>query len=60
MCLLGYSIVHRGYKCLDIATGQMYVSRDVMFDENFFLFSTLHSNAGARLKYEILCLHPTP
>jgi hypothetical protein len=36
MCLLGYSIVHRGYKCLDIATGRMYVSRDVMFDENFF------------------------
>ena len=46
---LGYSNLHKGFKCLDVATGHVYVSRDVIFDETIFPFSTLHPNAGARL-----------
>jgi hypothetical protein len=34
----------------------VYISRDVVFDENVFPFSKLHDNAGARLRAEILLL----
>jgi hypothetical protein len=44
---------------LDISTGRVYISRDVVFDENVFPFSKLHSNAGARLRSEILLLPPS-
>jgi hypothetical protein len=50
---LGYSSSHKGYKCLDIVTGRVYVSRDVVFDENVFPFSQLHPNVGAQLHAEI-------
>ncbi|KAF5466003.1 hypothetical protein F2P56_015962 [Juglans regia] len=36
---LGYSLNHKGYNCLHIPTGRIYVSRDVRFDENSFPFS---------------------
>jgi hypothetical protein len=53
---LGYSSLHKGFKCLDIPTGRVYISRDVIFDEEVFHFATLHSNAGARLRHEISLL----
>jgi hypothetical protein len=53
---LGYSPLHKGVKCLDISTGHVYISRDVVFDKNIFPFSSLHPNAGALLKKEILLL----
>jgi hypothetical protein len=56
---LGYSTLHKGYKCLDVDTGRVYVSRDIVFDEKIFPFAAMHKNAGARLKSEISCLHPT-
>jgi hypothetical protein len=37
----------------------MYVSRDVIFYETVFPFSTLHPNVGALLKAKISLLHPT-
>jgi len=55
---LEYSHLHKGYKCLDIATGRIYISKDVTFDENIFPFSELHPNAGSRLCSEINLLHP--
>lgn len=48
--------VHKGYKCLDISTGHVYFSRDVVFDEDIFPFAQLHSNAGTRLQQDILLL----
>jgi histone deacetylase 1/2 len=33
---IGYSIGHRGYKCLVVSTGKIYVSRHVVFDESLF------------------------
>lgn len=44
--------MHKGFKCLDILMGRIYISRDVVFDENVFPFSELHDNAGARLQAE--------
>lgn len=56
---LGYNHLHKGFKCLDIASGRVYISRDVVFDEEVFPFSELHSNAGARLRSKNNLLHPT-
>jgi hypothetical protein len=53
---LGYSPCHKGVKCLDTKTGRVYISRDVVFDENIFPFATMHPNAGTRLRQEILLL----
>jgi hypothetical protein len=39
---LGYSSSHKGYKCIDVTIGWVYVSWDVVFDENIFPFSQLH------------------
>jgi histone deacetylase 1/2 len=50
---LGYSNLHKGYKCLDISIGRLYISRDIVFDETVFPFASLHSNAGAQLREEI-------
>jgi histone deacetylase 1/2 len=53
---LGYSALHKGVKCLDVSTGRVYISRDVVFDENFFPFASLNPNAGTRHRMEILLL----
>lgn len=36
---LGYSPLHKGYKCLHVPSNRVYISRDVVFDENVFPFS---------------------
>lgn len=48
--------MHKGFKCLDASEGRIYISRDVVFDENVFPFATMHPNAGARLRKEISLL----
>jgi hypothetical protein len=56
MCFFGYSCLHKGFKCLDIPTGRVYISCDVIFDEGVFPFASLHENAGQRLRHEISLL----
>jgi hypothetical protein len=56
---MGYSPRHKGVKCLDVTTGWVYISRDVVFDEAVFPFKTLRPNAGALLRKEILLLDPS-
>jgi hypothetical protein len=41
---LGYSGLHKGYKCLDTGSGCVYVSRDVIFDETIFPFANCPSS----------------
>jgi hypothetical protein len=51
---LGYNSRHKGFKCLEPSTRQVYISRDVIFDESIFPFESLHPNTGARLRKVIL------
>jgi histone deacetylase 1/2 len=56
---LGYNNMHKGFKYLDISTGRIYISRDVVFDEQIFPFADLHANVGARLRSKIELLSST-
>jgi hypothetical protein len=47
---LGYSDLHKEYKCFDVSSSRIYISRDVIFDEEVFPFSNLHPNTGACLR----------
>jgi hypothetical protein len=39
-CLfLGYSPLHKGYKCLHLPTNRLYISRDVIFNESTFPYT---------------------
>jgi histone deacetylase 1/2 len=40
---IGYSLSHQGYKCLDLSTGKIFVSRHVIFDELFFPYKSPQS-----------------
>ncbi|GJZ61680.1 retrovirus-related pol polyprotein from transposon TNT 1-94 [Tanacetum coccineum] len=40
---LGYPQNHRGYKCYDLATNNVILSRHVIFDESQFPFANLHT-----------------
>jgi hypothetical protein len=53
--------MYKGFKCLDVADGRVYISHDVVFDGTVFPFSKLNPNAGACLRAEILLLptHPS-
>jgi hypothetical protein len=42
---LGYSSLHKGYKCLHVPTNRTYISRDVVFDETVFPFSQPSSSS---------------
>ncbi|KAK1679784.1 hypothetical protein QYE76_040632 [Lolium multiflorum] len=53
---VGYGPMHKGVKCLEVSTGRVYVSRDVVFDEAVFPFKELHPNAGALLRKELILL----
>jgi hypothetical protein len=56
---LEYSNMHKGFKCLDVSIGRIYIFRDVIIDESIFPFAKLHPNAGVRLRSKILLLPPS-
>jgi hypothetical protein len=48
--------MHKGFKCLDISIGRIYISRDVNFEEYVFPFASLNSNVGARYTSDVLLI----
>jgi hypothetical protein len=46
--------MHKGFKCLDVSSGRIHISRDVVFDESIFPFASLHSNVGAHYTFDVL------
>jgi hypothetical protein len=56
---LGYSNLHKGFKCLDVAEGHVYISHDVVSDETVYPLHKLSPNIGAYLRAEILLLPST-
>lgn len=52
--------MHKGFKCLDVGEGCLYISRDVVFDDDdVYPYAQLHPNAGAHLRSKILLLPST-
>lgn len=51
---LGYNSRHKGFKFINPSIEYVFISRDVVFDEEVFPFSALHSNVGAYLQSRIL------
>lgn len=47
---LEYSSFHKGYKYIDLSTGRVYISCDVVFNEDVFPFSKLSPSTAPRLK----------
>jgi hypothetical protein len=56
---LGCSNLHKGFMCLEVKSGHVYISRNVVFNETMFPFANLHPNAVARLRAEISLLPDT-
>ncbi|KAL2936002.1 Retrovirus-related Pol polyprotein from transposon RE1 [Bienertia sinuspersici] len=40
---LGYPSNHRGYKCYDMSTNEIFIAKHVWFDESVFPFSKVHT-----------------
>ncbi|KAJ1704596.1 hypothetical protein LUZ63_004375 [Rhynchospora breviuscula] len=40
---MGYSVTQKGYRCLDLKSNRMYISRNVQFDETVFPFQTYNT-----------------
>ncbi|WVZ96859.1 hypothetical protein U9M48_042442 [Paspalum notatum var. saurae] len=53
---LGYSTDHNGYRCFDLSSRRVLISRHVVFDESDFPFSTTSTPAS---DHELETLFPT-
>jgi hypothetical protein len=53
--------MHKGYKCLHVPTGRVYLSRDVIFDEGSFLFAAPGTSPPKPIsEHTLLLTLPTP
>ena len=63
MDFLGYSLIHKGYKCLS-PTDRIFISKDVIFDETYFPSIIVYSSppiiASTFSEFHVSSLIPTP
>ncbi|XP_071741111.1 uncharacterized protein [Rutidosis leptorrhynchoides] len=55
---LGYPKNHRGYKCYDISTKKIILSRHVLFNENIFPFSSISNTSTPSYQFLHDNIHP--
>jgi hypothetical protein len=55
---LGYSLRHKGYKCLNLNTGRLYISRDVLFKEFIFPFQSTNTLQSGSTSSEPVLTQP--
>jgi hypothetical protein len=48
--------MHKGFRCLDVAKGRVYISCDVVFDESVYTINKHNPNASAHLRAVIQLL----
>jgi histone deacetylase 1/2 len=48
---LGYSPHHKGYRCMDLATRRILISRHVVFDESTFPFASPQPSSAATYEF---------
>lgn len=51
---IGYSPSHKGYKCLHLPTGRIYISRHVVFDETTFPFASASSPSPSSTPSQVI------
>lgn len=44
---LGYSSIHKGYKCLHVLIRRVYIPQDVVFNEHVFPFQTNNAQSSS-------------
>ncbi|GJZ68163.1 ribonuclease H-like domain-containing protein [Tanacetum coccineum] len=56
---LGYPANHRGYRCLDLSSNKIIISRHVRFDEDVFPFETVTSSTTPSYDFLLPPILPT-
>jgi hypothetical protein len=51
---LGYSLEHKGYRCLELESNRIITSRHVVFDESFFPFADMSTSPMASSALDFL------
>nr|GEV62097.1 ribonuclease H-like domain-containing protein [Tanacetum cinerariifolium] len=57
---LGYPANHRGYRCLDLASNKIIISRHVRFDEDVFPFENVTSSNTPTYDFLLPSIQPQP
>jgi hypothetical protein len=56
---LGYSPDHKGYRCFDLSSRRVLISRHVVFDESVFPYSTTTTPPSSDPDLDLFTLFPT-
>jgi hypothetical protein len=56
---LGYSLDHKGYRCLDLSSHRTLISRHVVFDESTFPYSSTTTPPSSDPDLDLFTLFPT-